>query len=361
MHAARPARPLTPPLPRAALAALALAACTGAHAASFDCKAARSPAEKAICGSPKLSALDDRMAQDYARAVHALSPAGAAQLKDSQRNWLRFAARVCVPRAAKGGGEPPAECLSREYERRLGQLAQAGVRIGPYVFNRVDYHSAVRVGLHDDGAGNYPGFVTEHVAFAQIDAPLTTVTIAWNAAQRVEPPSPDTGDDRVAETTDDDPASDNDVDFELGCVGPRFISLSKKTAYFVHGSAHGGYDHEVHDVVFAPAMRKMTAGDVFGANSGWKTRLPGLFWNVYTQGREATDDLPSIKEAIQASAANPERWLLTPAGLQISFDADEAGCYACNPGPLTVPWATLKPMLASPDIAACKAPPAARP
>jgi len=361
MHPVRPVRPTTSRTRLVTAVALACAAGGMAHAASFDCKAAKSPTERAICGSPKLSALDEQLAREYDRASHALSPAGAAQLKASQRDWLHFAARVCAPRAAKRNGEAPADCLEHEYTRRLGQLAQAGVRIGPYVFNRVDFQSASRVGPHDDGAGNYTGFATEHVAYAQIDAPVTAATTAWNAAQRVEPPSADSGDDRPAATSDDDPAMDNDVDFALGCASERFISLSKTSAYFQHGSAHGGYDHEVRNVVFAPGPRKMTASDVFAPNSGWNTRLPPLFWKIYTQGHEAADEVPSIKEAILDSAANPERWLLTPAGLQISFDADEAGCYACNPGPLTVPWSTLKPMLASPDLATCKGPPAPRP
>ena len=355
MHPARPSRRL-----RGAFATFALVAGAGANAASFDCKAARSPTEHAICASPKLSALDEQLAREYDRASHALSPSGAAQLKASQRDWLHFASRVCAPRSARRNGEAPADCLEHEYTRRLGQLAQAGVRVGPYVFSRVDFQSASRVGPHDDGAGNYTGFATEHVAYAQIDAPVTAATTAWNAAQRVEPPNPDADRD-VAAHGDDDPPSDNDVDFELGCASERFISLAKKTAYFQHGSAHGGYDHEVRNVVFRPDMRKMTPSDVFAPNSSWNTRLPPLFWKIYAQGHEAADEVPSIKEAILESAANPDRWLLTPAGLQISFDADEAGCYACNPGPLTVPWATLKPMLASPDLARCQGPPAKQP
>ncbi len=108
-------------------------------------------------------------------------------------------------------------------------------------------------------------------------------------------------------------------------------------------------------------MRKMTASDLFAPGTPWKSRLPTLFWNVYAQDPEADKELASIKEAITASAANPDSWLLTPAGLQISFDTGEAGCTACNPGPITVPWASLQPMLASPEFAACKALPAAKP
>lgn len=354
MSPARPSRRL-----RGALAALALVAGARANAASFDCSAAKSPTERAICASPKLSALDEQLARQYDRALRALSPSGAAQLKASQRDWLHFASRVCAPRSAKRNGEAPAECLEHQYAQRVGQLAQAGVRIGPYVFNRIDFHSASRVGPHDDGAGSYSGFAVEHVAYAQIDAPVTAATTAWNAAQRVEPPSADAGEDRAGATSGDDPAMDNDVDFALGCASEHFISLSKTSAYFQHGSAHGGYDHEVRNVVFAPGPRKMTAGDVFAPNSGWKTRLPPLFWSRYAH--EPGEELPSIKDAILESAVNPDRWLLTPAGLQISFDSDEGGCYACNPGPLTVPWSTLKPMLVSPDLATCKGPPAPQP
>ena len=345
------------PVRRHALAAFVLAACTGAQAASFDCKAAKSPTEKAICASPKLSALDERMAQDYERAVHALSPAGAAQLKESQRNWLRFATRVCATRAAAQRGEHAGQCLETEYAHRLEQLAQAGVRVGPFVFNRLDWYAATLVKVEE--TGQRPGFATDHVGYAQIDAPLSAATTAWNATQRHDPPVAGADADTP---TDSDGASDEDLDFTLGCVGDRFISLSKSNAEYDHGAAHPMVSHEVSNVMLVPALRKMTAGDLFAANSGWKDKLPRLFWQAFTPESGADkNDPPSIREAVLASAANPERWLLTPAGLQISFDSDEAGCYACNPGPLTVPWSTLKPMLASPDFAACKGPPANRP
>ncbi len=129
----------------------------------------------------------------------------------------------------------------------------------------------------------------------------------------------------------------------------------------MHGTPHGTYGHEVSNSLLVPALRKMTAADLFTPSSGWKTRLPALFWDVYAHREDAIKDMPEIEEAIRQSAADPDAWLLTPSGLQISFSAYQAGCYACNPGPITVPWATLKPMLATPEFAACKAPPAAKP
>jgi uncharacterized protein len=349
------------PLRSHVLAACAFVACASAHAASFDCKAAKSPTEKAICASPKLSALDERMARDYDRAVHALSAAGAAQLKESQRNWLRFATRVCATRAAAQRGEHAGQCLETEYARRLDQLAQAGVRIGPFVFNRLDWYAAALVKVEE--AGPRPGFVTDHVGYAQIDAPLDAATTAWNATQRHDGPTrPPSADPDSDTPPDSEGASDEDLDFTLGCVSDRFISLSQDSSEYDHGAAHPMTSHEVHNALLVPALRKMTAGDLFAANSGWKDKLPRLFWQSLQRDPDADKDSPpSVKEAVLAAGANPERWLLTPTGLQISFDSDEGGCHACNPGPITVPWATLKPMLASPDFAACKGPPATKP
>ena len=99
----------------------------------------------------------------------------------------------------------------------------------------------------------------------------------------------------------------------------------------------------------------MVATDFFTAGSGWKAKLPPLFVNTWLKGGDG-DVLASQKEAIQAAAADPEAWLPTPEGLRISFSEGEAGCHACNPGPITVPWSALKAMLAAPDLATCKAP-----
>ena len=328
------------------------AAASGAHAASFDCGGAKTPTEKAISASPRLSVLDERLAQDYERALHALSTAGAGRLKESQRSWLRFASKVCVPGKPTGNEAAVAQCLEHEFGQRLEQLAQAGIRVGPYVLNRIDYYAAGRA--HDD-SGFHNGFVTQHVAFAQIDAPVNAATTAWNAAQRQDDPG---GFDI---STDSDDEEDDDTDYTLGCVGDRFISLQVNTGEYHHGTPHGTYAHEVHGMLLVPTLRELTASDLFAADAPWKTRLPTLFWDIYTRDPDAIKDMPSVEKAIKASAASPGQWLLTPAGLQISFGAYEAGCYACNPGPITVPWASLKPMLATPEFAACKAPPPAKP
>jgi uncharacterized protein len=350
MHDTERPRPTIPLVRRAGTALLlGAAAAAGARAASFDCKAAKTPTEKVICGSPELSALDERLAQDYKRALHALSPAGAARLKESQRSWLRFSALVCTPRMPATHGEGAADCLSREFAHRLGQLEQAGIRIGPYVFNRIDDY-AVRPSQSGDDTGYNKGFVTQHIGYPQIDAPLTAAATAWNEQQRQVPGSVEADDD-----------TDDDVEVKLGCVGARFISAEKVSSEYAHGTAHGVFDREKRSVLLVPTLRDMTADDLFAEGSGWEKKLPALFRDAYLKGRRSNENRPEVETAILESAADPASWLLTAAGMQISLGAYEAGCYACNPGPITVPWTSLKPLLATTEFTACKAPPAATP
>ncbi|MET0936708.1 MAG: lysozyme inhibitor LprI family protein, partial [Luteibacter sp.] len=57
------------------------------HAAGFDCAKAASPSEKAICASPKVSALDGKLAEAFRKAL-ASHPDKADALKLDQRHWL---------------------------------------------------------------------------------------------------------------------------------------------------------------------------------------------------------------------------------------------------------------------------------
>lgn len=90
---------------------LAVAACQG-FAAGFDCAKATSWAEKTICADPKLSKLDDRLAEDYRAAMG--KTADAAALRASQRSWLNDRRSACKTRT----------CLTTVYRDRLRQLEQ---------------------------------------------------------------------------------------------------------------------------------------------------------------------------------------------------------------------------------------------
>ncbi|MGG5820441.1 lysozyme inhibitor LprI family protein [Falsiroseomonas sp. HW251] len=113
-------KPITRLLAGAVLACAALAATPPSQAASFDCAAARAPAERMICASPELDTLDLRLAELYRRAIE--SAPWRRALREAQRIWLTG------PRdAAAAMGGPPA--LAAEYRTRVaaleGELARA--------------------------------------------------------------------------------------------------------------------------------------------------------------------------------------------------------------------------------------------
>ena len=102
-------------LSRAAVLALFVAA--PAAAQSFDCARARTPIERAICGSAALAAQDRALNAAYiaARANLRDESPEAAGLRDSQRAWISGRNRSC------GDGDPV--CLAAAYRARLGAIS----------------------------------------------------------------------------------------------------------------------------------------------------------------------------------------------------------------------------------------------
>lgn len=96
----------------AALLATLAVSSTAATAASFDCGAARSPVEQAICGDAPLSALDSQLADAY-RAALKRQGDNADWLKGTQRQWLK--SRVTA-------GKPDIAALRETYRDRIHEL-----------------------------------------------------------------------------------------------------------------------------------------------------------------------------------------------------------------------------------------------
>lgn len=84
-----------------------------AQAASFDCAQAKSEVEKLICTTEAVSALDDRVAAAYKKALQVVSD--PAVIKAEQVTWLREQRNRCTDAA----------CLQQAYENRRGQLHAA--------------------------------------------------------------------------------------------------------------------------------------------------------------------------------------------------------------------------------------------
>ncbi|MFQ2188368.1 lysozyme inhibitor LprI family protein [Aeromonas jandaei] len=80
------------------------------HAASFDCKKAKTSNEKLICMTPELSQLDEELAKIYLLSLK--NSADNDIIKKSQRAWLKQIKKECSS----------ADCLIKNYRIRLETL-----------------------------------------------------------------------------------------------------------------------------------------------------------------------------------------------------------------------------------------------
>ncbi|WP_369930913.1 lysozyme inhibitor LprI family protein [Xanthomonas sp. NCPPB 2632] len=98
--------------------ALAVLLCSPvlAHAAGFDCAKAGTPVEKAICASPKVSALDGELGQAF-RAALSAHPGMADALKLDQRHWLAERDAAVWSQLRQAPGKPLPDTVGGYRER----------------------------------------------------------------------------------------------------------------------------------------------------------------------------------------------------------------------------------------------------
>jgi uncharacterized protein len=94
---------------RTIFAAFLLIAAGHAGAASFDCSRAATKTEKTICLSQKLSALDEQLGKEYAKAAKLACK--SSDLRKGQRMWL-----------ALRDQSPTDWDMARRYEERISEL-----------------------------------------------------------------------------------------------------------------------------------------------------------------------------------------------------------------------------------------------
>ena len=307
---------------------------------SFSCAHATASQDQAICSDQALSALDGRLAQLYRERRALLSPQGAKLLQDSQREWLRFITVVCPPTPpAIPAGRDQKGCLKRQYTERLADLHQAAQRIGPYLFNNVSHYAAQPA---QDATGALTGFVVQTVSFPQIDNADSAERVAWNLKNlRTLPRETDCGD-----------GGDEAIGYEIGYANARLISVAWSDWTYCHGTAHGFGDVTVENTVLSPHLRPLVAQDVFGPGTSWVAPLQDRFWAALLQSgwKPPENQAEDIKSQLEAKFIDPEQWLFTADGLNISFSAYEGGRYTCTPQPLTLHWSELKPLFTNGSV-----------
>ena len=104
------------------------------HAASFDCKKAQSKMEKAICDNPKISKLDEELAENYQAAKGKLSAEAQKVFVNGQRSWVKFLSASCFTdfQAKPASKEDAAKCLETEYKARVAGLKSTGSLVGGF-------------------------------------------------------------------------------------------------------------------------------------------------------------------------------------------------------------------------------------
>ena len=152
-------------------------------AASFDCRAAKTPQEKTICADPELSKLDESLAGAYRTLRASLSPAGAAEVQEDQRAWLRWVQKVCP--AGRPGTQPVDGCFEERYIMRRNMLRDDLHRIAGFViFSRFAFLTVPDESQDVIGSSD-PGFGIGQFSWPEIDRPDAQEAL-WNKASRAQ-------------------------------------------------------------------------------------------------------------------------------------------------------------------------------
>jgi uncharacterized protein len=209
-----------------------------AYAASFDCKLAKTPVEKAICASPALNKMDDAMAAKY-KAVLAEVPADVQpEVRADQRAWLKKMAVRCK------ADDAMASCLMDHYKAQMEVLnervmTKGGVRFVTRTIVVTSKDEANDSQGPTSGLEENPGAGTLHASWPQAlnDSPEW---VAWNAAVLRETQTMAGGNSKVVQPWSKDWAAgtEGDVTTTVDFVSSQFVSVSIAADEMGHGAAH---------------------------------------------------------------------------------------------------------------------------
>ena len=340
---------------RAAPLAFLLACVTlAAHGASFDCRLARSPREKAVCASSKLSGLDSQLMSAYTATLHQLSPAAAAEVQADQRQWLRFINTVCAGSAA---ADLP-DCLAEHYGTRLDQLTPGKglLRNHDRVFFTRGYFVAVPESAADLAEQRESGGTVHPVDYGEFAWPEADKPNAeeakWNravaAAALQAQGSPTPPDSKSAPHTFRGSVSDGYAYgfWSLSAANDRLISIDLGISTYGWGAAHPLTGSSSFNWWLREA-REVTPDDVFRRGVGWQAQL-GMLVLASLRKDPGADVLWKDKElhdGIAGELQQPRSWQLTSVGLTVNYGQYEVGPYAIGMPAATIPWRTLMPLL----------------
>jgi uncharacterized protein len=328
---------------------LGAAITVAAQAASFDCKLAKSPVEKAICGSKELSAADDALAAEYKSVLAEIPPDVQAEVRGSQRTWLRKTAAYCN----KQPQAKIAECVKGTYASRMDELKKRVTTMGGvrFVVRSVELKSKDEA---DDPWKSQPdleanpgyGTLTAEWPQAMSDTPEWK---AWNRGVLLATLKMAGSDDKSGYKWSEDMAdgTERDITAKLDYAGKQIVSVSLNDDVMGHGAAHPSEGYETFHWMLKE-QRPLKVSDVFQAGSAWEKVVDaacraslrkqiGVDYASYA----ASDFAKTLADIVR----NPANWTLDGRGLSVSFPE-----YSVTPrvepvDPVMVPWSALQPYL----------------
>lgn len=320
-----------------------------AMAASFDCTAASTPFEHAICDNPELSSADDLLAKSFATAIGGLTKKAAGDMRADQRRWLDYAQRACTddaePLTEGSYDDEQAGCLTTLFKTRSGSLEDSRMQGGHRFYLWSRYAT-----LPDPDAANEPDDYYWKVATHAVTVPLLdgddALAADFNPFVRaaVENDSDLLSDDGGAEAAELDGQSDTNLTITVADTTSNRITLRSEAFWYGHGAAHGNWG--VTFIHYLPQeKRALEAGDIF-SGEGWEQKL--LEMSVAELKSEHGDWLMLDDESsISAVVTDPARWnFASDYGLTIQFNPYEVAPYAYGAPTIVLDWEKLEDLLA---------------
>ena len=329
--------------PRLAFSAAASAAVLSLlPAAAFDCKAAASPTEKAICADPELKTADDAMSAAYDAVMARIDAGQQAMLKANQKSWLETRDGNCM------SGAPEANaCLLEVTKVRTAFLTgapQSGPGLGQPLTPFFEVHEMSKAVCSADVAVYL--FGGSGGAGGKLHDDWTKAKIADYAKQYGE---------RGADVPDDF-GCDYEANAVVTYASPELISESLN--YYAYGGGAHGFGDSDGMVIDLKAGKALAFADVFDATGATKL-VEACTTDIHAQKieRAGTSDDPAENAAIKAQvesdmASNAEtlangvkdfaRWSIYADRAEVNYNSYALGAYAEGPYYCTLPKALLQ-------------------
>jgi uncharacterized protein YecT (DUF1311 family) len=319
------------------------------HAASFDCSKAKTPLEKAVCGSPKLSAADNRMAAAYRAALATVPPEMKSAVRDDQVAWISAMGIACKAGVSASSTEQ-ISLLGTFYESRTKELGRLVRHIGGVTFV---WRSTTEIELEDPdtkdpdakmesrAAGLRPGYGTLHASWPQSTGD-TAEWRDWNSAIKTAAQNGLIGDANTNE----------DITVEIVFAGKQLVASEIVTFRMERGTPHPD-DDSIEFNWLLQEKREIQPADIFREGSDWDRAIQASCVSaLHKQLGNLPDDYADgrFAQKLHEVIVRPRNWRLAGQGLTIIFQPYSVSDYADPADPVTIQWAALKPFLREPGL-----------